>query len=236
ERAAAGLDQGRRVDRTLRSSRHARHGGARRLLALSQEGQRQAGWPDRRDRRRGHGKRSGDGARQSAQALRLRQDRRAARPHELGERRAIKTFVSGRNSPSLVQATVDEVSDNKSMFRTTFPASADSFLQGYLAGQAGFKKATAIAPNFNAGQDAVAWFEKGFEASGGKVVQKLLPRLGTPDFGSYIAQIDDSGCRPCLHGRRRRRAFYQAVRRLRQEVAALRLHRDRRRGNSAGPG
>src|SRR5262249_958341 len=54
---------------------------------------------------------------------------------------AIKTFVSGRNSPSLVQATVDEVSDNKSMFRTTFPASADSFLQGYLAGQAGFKKA-----------------------------------------------------------------------------------------------
>ena len=105
---------------------------------------------------------------------------------------AIKTFVSGRNSPSLVQATVDEVSDNKSMFRTTFPASADSFLQGYLAGEAGFKKATAIAPNFNAGQDAVTWFEKGFEATGGKVVQKLLPRLGAPDFGSYIAQIDES--------------------------------------------
>src|SRR5262249_50728917 len=40
--------------------------------------------------------------------------------------------------------------------------------------------------------DAVAWFEKGFEAAGGKVVQKLLPRLGAPDFGSYIAQIDES--------------------------------------------
>src|SRR5262249_53952937 len=26
----------------------------------------------------------------------------------------------------------------------------------------------------------------------GKVVQKLLPRLGAPDFGSYIAQIDES--------------------------------------------
>ena len=38
----------------------------------------------------------------------------------------------------------------------------------------------------------MTWFEKGFEAAGGKVVQKLLPRLGTPDFGSYIAQIDDS--------------------------------------------
>src|SRR5262252_3240139 len=116
---------------------------------------------------------------------------------------AIKTLVSGRRLLCLVQATVDEVSDNKSMFRTTFPATADSFLQGYLAGKAGFKKAVAIAPNFNAGQDAVKWFEAGFEVSGGKVLQKLLPRLGTPDFGSIIAQIDDSGCRPCLHGRRR---------------------------------
>jgi branched-chain amino acid transport system substrate-binding protein len=105
---------------------------------------------------------------------------------------AIKALVSGRALPSLVQATVDEVSDNKSMFRTTFPATADSYLQGYLAGRAGFKKAIAIAPNFNAGQDAVTWFEKGFEATGGKVLQKLLPRLGTPDFGSTIAQIDAS--------------------------------------------
>ena len=88
---------------------------------------------------------------------------------------AIKALVSSRGLPCLVQATVDEVSDNKSMFRTTFPASADSYLQGYLAGTAGFKQATAIAPNFNAGQDAVAWFEKGFEATGGKVVQELLP-------------------------------------------------------------
>ena len=103
---------------------------------------------------------------------------------------AIKMFVSGHGLLCLVQATVDEVSDNKSMFRTTFPATADSFLQGYLAGKAGFKKAVAIAPNFNAGQDAVKWFEAGFEVSGGKVLQKLLPRLGTPDFGSIIAQID----------------------------------------------
>jgi branched-chain amino acid transport system substrate-binding protein len=103
---------------------------------------------------------------------------------------AIKMFVSGRGLLCLVQATVDEVSDNKSMFRTTFPATADSFLQGYLAGKAGFRNAVAIAPNFNAGQDAVKWFEAGFEASGGKVLQKLLPRLGTPDFGSIIAQID----------------------------------------------
>jgi branched-chain amino acid transport system substrate-binding protein len=103
---------------------------------------------------------------------------------------AIKTFVSGRGLLCLVQATVDEVSDNKSMFRTTFPATADSFLEGYLAGKAGFRKAVAIAPNFNAGQDAVKWFEVGFEATGGKVLQRLLPRLGTPDFGSTIAQID----------------------------------------------
>jgi len=103
---------------------------------------------------------------------------------------AIKTLVAERGLTCMVQATVDEVSDGRSMFRTTFPATADSYLQGYLAGRAGFRKAVAIAPNFNAGQDAVKWFEVGFEATGGKVLQKLLPRLGTPDFGATIGQMD----------------------------------------------
>lgn len=105
---------------------------------------------------------------------------------------AIKTFVSDRGIPMMIQATQDDVSDNKVMFRTTFTNAADSFLQGYLAGRAGFRKAWAIAPNFNAGQDALVWFEKGFQVSGGQVLKKLLPRLGTADFGPYIGQIDDT--------------------------------------------
>lgn len=104
---------------------------------------------------------------------------------------AVKGYIVSQKLPTLVEATVDEVIDGKYMFRTSFSANADSYLQGYLPGKAGFKKAIAMGPNFNAGQSAVEYFEKGFNAVGGTVVQKLLPRLGTPDYGSIIAQFSN---------------------------------------------
>ena len=104
---------------------------------------------------------------------------------------AVKGFLVQSRMPTLLEATVDDVIDGRYLFRTSFSANADSFLQGYLAGKAGFKRAIAVAPNFNAGQVGVEYFDKGFAAAGGKVIQKLLPRLGTPDFGSTIGQFSD---------------------------------------------
>jgi branched-chain amino acid transport system substrate-binding protein len=104
---------------------------------------------------------------------------------------ATKGFLVSSRMPTLVEATVDDVIDGKYLFRTSFSANADSFLQGYLAGKAGFKRAIAVAPNFNAGQVSVEYFSRGFAAAGGNVIQKLLPRLGTPDFGSTIGQFSD---------------------------------------------
>jgi branched-chain amino acid transport system substrate-binding protein len=103
---------------------------------------------------------------------------------------AIKSYVVAQKLPTFVNATVDEIGDGKYIFRVSFSANADSYLQGYLAGKAGFKKAVTVAPNFNAGRSGTEWFEKGFQATGGTVVQKLLPRLGQPDFGPIIAQFD----------------------------------------------
>jgi branched-chain amino acid transport system substrate-binding protein len=102
---------------------------------------------------------------------------------------AIKGYVVGQQMPTLMEATVNEISDGKYIFRTTFTGNEESYLTGFLAGKAGYRKAVAIAPNFNAGQGAVEYFEKGFAAAGGTVVQKLLPRLGTPDYGSFIGQM-----------------------------------------------
>ncbi len=104
---------------------------------------------------------------------------------------AIIGYVSASRMPTLVSATVDEVIDGKYIFRTTFTGRADSFLQGYLAGKAGFRKGIAVGPNFNAGQVGVEYFGKGFAAAGGTVIQTLLPRLGTADFGSTIAQFSN---------------------------------------------
>ena len=102
---------------------------------------------------------------------------------------AIKGYVVSQRMPTLVQATLNDIVDGKYIFRVTFTANEESFLHGYLAGKAGFKKAMVMAPNFNAGQSAVENMEKGFTAAGGAVVQKLMPRLGNPDYGSFIGQI-----------------------------------------------
>jgi len=102
---------------------------------------------------------------------------------------AIKPYVTSHKIPTLLGATVDEIGDGKYIFRVTFPAAAEGFLEGYLAGRAGYKNAVLIAPNYNAGQSAIENFEKGFVAAGGRVVQKLMPRLGTADFGPFINQF-----------------------------------------------
>lgn len=105
---------------------------------------------------------------------------------------AIQGYVIEQKLPTFINATVDEIGDGKYIFRVSFTGNADSYLQGYLAGKAGFKRAITVAPNFNAGHTATNWFEKGFAAAGGTVVQKHLPRLGQPDYGPIISQFDPS--------------------------------------------
>jgi branched-chain amino acid transport system substrate-binding protein len=102
---------------------------------------------------------------------------------------ALKSYLVERKMPTLIQSTVDAVIDGKYMFRTSFASNADAFLEGYLGGKAGHKRAVIIASNYVSGQDAAKFFEMGFAAAGGTVVQKLMPRLGTSDYGPFIGQI-----------------------------------------------
>jgi branched-chain amino acid transport system substrate-binding protein len=102
---------------------------------------------------------------------------------------AIKNYVVEQKVPNLIMSTVAEVLDGKYMFRTSFDGNAEAYLEGYLPGKAGYKKAVLLAPNYLAGQVAEQYFEKGFNDAGGTVVQKLLPRVGAPDYGSFIGQI-----------------------------------------------
>jgi branched-chain amino acid transport system substrate-binding protein len=102
---------------------------------------------------------------------------------------AIKNYVVEQKVPNLIMSTVAEVLDGKYMFRTSFDGNAEGYLEGYLPGKAGYRKAVLLAPNYLAGQVAEQYFEKGFNDAGGTVVQKLLPRVGAPDYGSFIGQL-----------------------------------------------
>lgn len=52
-----------------------------------------------------------------------------------------------------------------------------------------YKRVAVIAYDFAFGWEVVAGFQRTFEESGGQVVQKLWPPLGTADFAPYISQL-----------------------------------------------
>jgi branched-chain amino acid transport system substrate-binding protein len=62
-------------------------------------------------------------------------------------------------------------------------------LGDYAAKVLGYKRIAIIADDFAYGHETAAGFQRTFEESGGKIVQKLWPPLNVPDYGSYIAQI-----------------------------------------------
>lgn len=110
-------------------------------------------------------------------------------PNDSATSAAIKSYLTETGVPTLLLGTVDELVNGKNIFRTSFPANPDGFLSGAIAGKAGFRKAITVAPNYNAGQASLDYFEKGFTAAGGKVIQRLMPRLGAPDYGAIISQF-----------------------------------------------
>jgi branched-chain amino acid transport system substrate-binding protein len=59
----------------------------------------------------------------------------------------------------------------------------------YAAKTLGYKRIVTIAMDYAFGWEQVGGFQKMFEESGGQIVQKLWPPLGTTDFGPFLAQI-----------------------------------------------
>ncbi|MDK3018334.1 ABC transporter substrate-binding protein [Pseudodonghicola flavimaris] len=57
---------------------------------------------------------------------------------------------------------------------------------GIAAKKMGYKNAFALAPNYQAGKDAIAGFKKGF---GGEIVGELYTQLGQTDYSAEMAQI-----------------------------------------------
>jgi branched-chain amino acid transport system substrate-binding protein len=102
---------------------------------------------------------------------------------------AIRDYVIRNHMPILLSATVDGIGDGHYIFRTSFLNSPDAYLQGSIAGNAGYRKAVVVCPDFVAGRDAAVGYKAGFSAKGGKVVQEIFTPLTTMDFGPYLISI-----------------------------------------------
>ena len=59
----------------------------------------------------------------------------------------------------------------------------------YAAKKLGLKRITTVADDFTYGHEGTAGFQRAFEDSGGKIVQKLWSPLNAPEYGTYVGQI-----------------------------------------------
>ena len=91
--------------------------------------------------------------------------------------------------PAADDLTQRQASKYPYFFRTTWTSSQPHHPLGKWACEQGHKKVVTIAADYAFGYEVVGGFQKAFEDCGGKVIQKLWPRLGEKDFGPFIPQI-----------------------------------------------
>src|SRR5262245_25591604 len=75
------------------------------------------------------------------------------------------------------------------MIRTGWSSSQPSHPFGQWACDQGYKKIVAIGADYAFGYEVIGGFQKAFEDSGGKIIQKTWPPIGTKDFVPYIPTI-----------------------------------------------
>ncbi|HXS52266.1 MAG TPA: ABC transporter substrate-binding protein [Usitatibacter sp.] len=64
-------------------------------------------------------------------------------------------------------------------------------LGDFAARKLGIRTVSSVADDFTYGHEGSAGFQAGFEAAGGRVLQKLWPPLNVADYGSYVSQVRD---------------------------------------------
>jgi branched-chain amino acid transport system substrate-binding protein len=102
---------------------------------------------------------------------------------------AIREQVIRNKVPTLVSGTVEGILDAHYIFRTTFAALPEGYLQGVIAGKDGHKKAIIVCPDFVAGRVGAQGYRLGFASRGGKVVQEIFTPVGTMDYGPYLVSF-----------------------------------------------
>jgi branched-chain amino acid transport system substrate-binding protein len=75
------------------------------------------------------------------------------------------------------------------LVRTSWTSSQPHHPFGQWACEQGYKKIVTIGADYAFGYEVVGGFQRGFEACGGQIIQKIWPPLGTKDFGPYIPTI-----------------------------------------------
>jgi branched-chain amino acid transport system substrate-binding protein len=107
---------------------------------------------------------------------------------------AIRDYIDGRKLPAIfpIVSGEDITQRKRSLYivRTGWSSAQPSHPFGkWVYDNLKYRRIAMIGYDFAFGWEVAAGFHRTFEESGGQIVQKLWPPLGTTDFGPYIAQL-----------------------------------------------
>ena len=106
---------------------------------------------------------------------------------------AIDDYTQQHKLPVMSVAAADDITQRHPdpyFVRCTSSSSQCAHpMADYALKELKYKRVAIIADDLAYGHEQLGGFMKVFEDGGGKVVQKLLPPLNAPDYGTYISQI-----------------------------------------------
>src|SRR5947207_317622 len=106
---------------------------------------------------------------------------------------AIADYLTEKEIPTLGVAAAEDMTQRHPspwFVRLTSTSAQCAYpLAEYSAKELKYKKIVTIADDFAYGHEMCAGFQRAFEDNGGKIIQKIVTPLATPDYGSYVAQV-----------------------------------------------
>ena len=106
---------------------------------------------------------------------------------------AVADYTESHHMPTMGLAAFDEGTQKgaqKYFARPTASAGqASHAMAAYCYSELKMRRMAVIADDFAYGHQQTSAFLRVFEDMGGKIVQKILPPLNAPDYGTYISQI-----------------------------------------------
>jgi branched-chain amino acid transport system substrate-binding protein len=106
---------------------------------------------------------------------------------------AIADYLTEKEMPTLGVAAAEDMTQRHPspwFVRLTSTSAQCAYpLADYAVKELKYKRMITIADDFAYGHEMCAGFQRVFEDSGGKIIQKIFTPLATPDYGSYVAQV-----------------------------------------------
>lgn len=106
---------------------------------------------------------------------------------------AIADYLTEKEIPTIGVAAAEDMTQRHPspwFVRATATSAQCAYpLADYAVKELKYKRIVTIADDFAYGHEMCAGFQRAFEDSGGKIIQKIFTPLATPDYGSYVAQV-----------------------------------------------